>query len=124
MKFITATTLCSLLAADAIAQPTLVWKRAGAANNAAAANTAAGSGAACAVSTNVTAGQASVATNVTAGVTAAAGNATTTALVLPDGRIKQNAVATDFDVLASVFKSAVVKGDGTSLGGFWHRERL
>lgn len=35
------------------------------------------------------------------------------AAVLPDGRIQQAAVATDFNVLASVFKSAVVKGDGT-----------
>ncbi|OLN98066.1 hypothetical protein CCHL11_06786 [Colletotrichum chlorophyti] len=40
----------------------------------------------------------------------AAGN--TSALVLPDGRIKQDAKPEDFNVLASVFKSAVVKGDG------------
>ncbi|ORY60001.1 uncharacterized protein BCR38DRAFT_398030 [Pseudomassariella vexata] len=33
-------------------------------------------------------------------------------LVLPDGRIAADAVAEDFNVLASVFKSAVVKGDG------------
>lgn len=33
-------------------------------------------------------------------------------MVLPDGRIKQDAVAEDFNVLASPFKSAVVKGDG------------
>jgi hypothetical protein len=38
--------------------------------------------------------------------------ATNSSVVLPDGRIKQDAVATDFNVLASVFKSAVVKGDG------------
>lgn len=32
--------------------------------------------------------------------------------MLPDGRIKQDAVPEDFNVLASPFKSAVVKGDG------------
>lgn len=32
--------------------------------------------------------------------------------MLPDGRIAQNAVPEDFNVLASPFKSAVVKGDG------------
>ncbi|KAL0930607.1 uncharacterized protein CTRU02_214682 [Colletotrichum truncatum] len=41
---------------------------------------------------------------------AKAGN--TSALVLPDGRIAQDAKAENFNVLASVFKSAVVKGDG------------
>jgi len=39
-------------------------------------------------------------------------NTTAAAAVLPDGRIEQAVVATDFNVLASVFKSAVVKGDG------------
>lgn len=34
------------------------------------------------------------------------------ATVLPDGRIAADAVPEDFNVLASVFKSAVVKGDG------------
>jgi hypothetical protein len=38
--------------------------------------------------------------------------ATNASVVLPDGRIQQNVVAADFNVLASVFKSAVVKGDG------------
>ncbi|GKT45437.1 uncharacterized protein ColSpa_05618 [Colletotrichum spaethianum] len=47
---------------------------------------------------------------------AAAGNATAGALVLPDGRIKAGAVPEDFNVLASVFKSAVVKGDGKKPG--------
>ncbi|KAH7346594.1 hypothetical protein BKA65DRAFT_280607 [Rhexocercosporidium sp. MPI-PUGE-AT-0058] len=39
-------------------------------------------------------------------------NVTATAGVLPDGRIAQDAVPEDFNVLASAFKSAVVKGDG------------
>lgn len=43
---------------------------------------------------------------------AAAGDAAAGAVVLPDGRIKQDAVPEDFNVLASPFKSAVVKGDG------------
>lgn len=43
---------------------------------------------------------------------AAAGGAAAGAVVLPDGRIKQDAVPEDFNVLASPFKSAVVKGDG------------
>lgn len=43
---------------------------------------------------------------------AAAGDAAAGAVVLPDGRIAQDAVAEDFNVLASPFKSAVVKGDG------------
>ncbi|KAK0107684.1 hypothetical protein ONS96_003485 [Cadophora gregata f. sp. sojae] len=42
----------------------------------------------------------------------ATGDATTGAAVLPDGRIAQDAVPEDFNVLASKFKSAVVKGDG------------
>lgn len=42
----------------------------------------------------------------------AAGDAAAGAVVLPDGRIKQDAVPEDFNVLASPFKSAVVKGDG------------
>ncbi|KAH7397814.1 hypothetical protein BKA64DRAFT_48479 [Cadophora sp. MPI-SDFR-AT-0126] len=42
----------------------------------------------------------------------AAGNTTAAAGVLPDGRIAQGAVPEDFNVLASKFKSAVVKGDG------------
>ncbi|KAK2044668.1 hypothetical protein LZ31DRAFT_618446 [Colletotrichum somersetense] len=54
------------------------------------------------------AGAAAGAANATAG----AGNAAAGALVLPDGRIKADAVPEDFNVLASVFKSAVVKGDG------------
>ncbi|TDZ31338.1 hypothetical protein C8035_v005955 [Colletotrichum spinosum] len=41
---------------------------------------------------------------------AKAGN--TSALVLPDGRIKADATPESFNVLESVFKSAVVKGDG------------
>lgn len=45
----------------------------------------------------------------------AAGNATAVAAVLPDGRIAQGAVPEDFNVLASKFKSAVVKGDGMCL---------
>lgn len=53
--------------------------------------------------------------NGTAGaVGAAAGGNSTGPLVLPDGRIKKDAKPEDFNVLASVFKSAVVKGDGTS----------
>lgn len=47
-----------------------------------------------------------------AGAGAKAGNAS--ALVLPDGRIKQDATPESFNVLESVFKSAVVKGDGKS----------
>ncbi|KAK1972337.1 hypothetical protein LY78DRAFT_665411 [Colletotrichum sublineola] len=47
-----------------------------------------------------------------AGAGAGASNATASALVLPDGRIKADAVPEDFNVLESVFKSAVVKGDG------------
>jgi hypothetical protein len=43
---------------------------------------------------------------------AAAGGAAAGAVVLPDGRIAQDAVPEDFNVLASPFKSAVVKGDG------------
>ncbi|KAI6370622.1 hypothetical protein MCOR25_004166 [Pyricularia grisea] len=51
--------------------------------------------------------------NGTAGaVGAAAGGNSTGPLVLPDGRIKKDAKPEDFNVLASVFKSAVVKGDG------------
>ncbi|GKT93517.1 hypothetical protein CT0861_12327 [Colletotrichum tofieldiae] len=46
------------------------------------------------------------------GAGAGAGNATAGAIVLPDGRIKADAVPEDFNVLGSVFKSAVVKGDG------------
>lgn len=126
MKFLSLSTLCSLLAAGAVAQPTrgtLVWKRLGAANDTAAANTTAvceGAGAANAAvgstaATNATAGgETAVAANVTAGTAATAGNAATAALVLPDGRIKQDAVPADFNVLASVFKSAVVKGDGAN----------
>ena len=45
----------------------------------------------------------------------AAGNTTAVAAVLPDGRIAQEAVPEDFNVLASKFKSAVVKGDGMCL---------
>ncbi|KAK1659526.1 hypothetical protein BDP55DRAFT_707506 [Colletotrichum godetiae] len=44
------------------------------------------------------------------GAGAKAGN--TSALVLPDGRIKADATPENFNVLESVFKSAVVKGDG------------
>ncbi|KAF6826572.1 hypothetical protein CPLU01_09604 [Colletotrichum plurivorum] len=40
------------------------------------------------------------------------GASNTSALVLPDGRIKQDATPESFNVLESVFKSAVVKGDG------------
>lgn len=58
-----------------------------------------------------TAGEASTA-NADAATADAATNST---LVLPDGRIAQDAVPEDFNVLASVFKSAVVKGDGTFL---------
>ncbi|TID06590.1 hypothetical protein CH35J_000080 [Colletotrichum higginsianum] len=47
-----------------------------------------------------------------AGAGAGAGGAAGGALVLPDGRIKADAVPEDFNVLESVFKSAVVKGDG------------
>ncbi|KAH8776758.1 hypothetical protein F5883DRAFT_627357 [Diaporthe sp. PMI_573] len=43
---------------------------------------------------------------------AAAGDAAAGAVVLPDGRIAQDAVPENFNVLASPFKSAVVKGDG------------
>ncbi|TQN67539.1 hypothetical protein CSHISOI_07913, partial [Colletotrichum shisoi] len=46
------------------------------------------------------------------GAGAGAGGAAGGALVLPDGRIKADAVPEDFNVLESVFKSAVVKGDG------------
>ncbi|KAH7359258.1 hypothetical protein B0T11DRAFT_330954 [Plectosphaerella cucumerina] len=49
----------------------------------------------------------------------AAGNGTVPgALVLPDGRIKADAVPEDFNVLESVFKSAVVKGDGNDVVTF------
>lgn len=65
-------------------------------------------------------GQAGGANNSTANAGGATGGATggaakagnTTALVLPDGRIKQDATPESFNVLESVFKSAVVKGDG------------
>ncbi|KAK1574594.1 uncharacterized protein LY79DRAFT_523520 [Colletotrichum navitas] len=50
--------------------------------------------------------------NGTADASGGAANAAAGALVLPDGRIKADAVPEDFNVLASVFKSAVVKGDG------------
>ncbi|CZR51988.1 uncharacterized protein PAC_01865 [Phialocephala subalpina] len=60
-------------------------------------------GSAAAVSSNTTA------TSSAANITAAATNSF---VVLPGGRIAQSAVATDFSVLASVFKSAAVKGDG------------
>ncbi|KAH9208686.1 hypothetical protein DL95DRAFT_372985 [Leptodontidium sp. 2 PMI_412] len=40
------------------------------------------------------------------------GNTTAAVAVLPDGRIAQGAVPEDFNVLASKFKSAVVKADG------------
>ncbi|KAJ3959650.1 hypothetical protein N0V92_003742 [Colletotrichum tropicale] len=64
--------------------------------------------------------QAGGANNSTANAGGATGGATggaakagnTTALVLPDGRIKQDATPENFNVLESVFKSAVVKGDG------------
>lgn len=58
------------------------------------------------------------ANNATGGAAPAAvtaGNSSTGGLVLPDGRIKQDAKPEDFNVLASVFKSAVVKGDGSWL---------
>lgn len=61
------------------------------------------------------AGQAAGQENAAAGgaaAGAAAGDAAAGAVVLPDGRIKQDAVPEDFNVLASPFKSAVVKGDG------------
>lgn len=49
-------------------------------------------------------------------LTKAAGGAvvakTADGLLLPDGRIGQNIVETDFNVVSSVFKSAVVKGEG------------
>lgn len=60
--------------------------------------------------------QAGGANNSTANAGGATGGAAkagnTTALVLPDGRIKQDATPENFNVLESVFKSAVVKGDG------------
>ncbi|KAH8845486.1 hypothetical protein MCOR27_007105 [Pyricularia oryzae] len=57
---------------------------------------------------------AGAANNATAGAggAAAGGDSKAGALVLPDGRIKKDAKPEDFNVLASVFKSAVVKGDG------------
>lgn len=52
----------------------------------------------------------------TGALTKAAGGAvvakTADGLLLPDGRIGQDIVETDFNVVASVFKSAVVKGEG------------
>ncbi|KAK2778630.1 hypothetical protein CKAH01_11704 [Colletotrichum kahawae] len=63
--------------------------------------------------------QAGGASNSTANAGGATGGAAkagnTTALVLPDGRIKQDATPENFNVLESVFKSAVVKGDEASL---------
>lgn len=64
---------------------------------------------------NAAAGQAAGQENAAAGgaaAGAAADDAAAGAVVLPDGRIKQDAVPEDFNVLASPFKSAVVKGDG------------
>lgn len=64
---------------------------------------------------NAAAGQAAGEEDAAAGQAAggaAAGDAAAGAVVLPDGRIAQDAVPEDFNVLASPFKSAVVKGDG------------
>lgn len=89
MKFLSLFSISSLFVAGAFAQPT---SRSG--------KTAAGSN-------NIKAA------NVTASAAASpAGNSSAGSLVLPDGRIKQDAKPEDFNVLASVFKSAVVKGDG------------
>lgn len=49
--------------------------------------------------------------NTGAAKTGATNGTPTGGAVLPDGRVAQNAVATDFNVLASKFKSTVVKGD-------------
>ncbi|KAK1456623.1 hypothetical protein CMEL01_16301 [Colletotrichum melonis] len=57
-----------------------------------------------------TAGGAAAGGAAAGGAGAKAGN--TSALVLPDGRIKTDATPENFNVLESVFKSAVVKGDG------------
>ncbi|KAK1484737.1 uncharacterized protein CCOS01_13460 [Colletotrichum costaricense] len=57
-----------------------------------------------------TAGGAAAGGAAAGGAGAKAGN--TSALVLPDGRIKADATPENFNVLESVFKSAVVKGDG------------
>ncbi|KAI3538181.1 hypothetical protein CSPX01_09758 [Colletotrichum filicis] len=57
-----------------------------------------------------TAGGAAAGGAAAGGAGAKAGN--TSALVLPDGRIKADATLENFNVLESVFKSAVVKGDG------------
>lgn len=104
MKYSTSTVLYSLLAVADAARLTGHQRR-----EAATVCGATGTNAA----TNVTAGTesttGSAASNITAG---AATNTTAGALVLPDGRIKKDAVPEDFNVLASVFKSAVVKGDG------------
>lgn len=65
----------------------------------------------CNAAAGQAAGQGDAATEQAAGQDNAAA-ADGAAVVLPDGRIAQNAVAEDFNVLASPFKSAVVKGDG------------
>lgn len=97
MKYLSIIAAYSLFATSVFAQPTA---------------RAAKTGGASSTNNNSTAG-AGKAGNTPAPNTAAAGNASTGALVLPDGRIRQDAKPEDFNVLASVFKSAVVKGDGT-----------
>ncbi|PVH84119.1 glycoside hydrolase family 131 protein [Cadophora sp. DSE1049] len=103
MKFY-PTTLISLLAISAYATPLLTRNPKQAAEKPAA----------CSVKAPKASNNATTPVEVPKPATngTAAGNATATAPVLPDGRIAQDAVPEDFNVLASKFKSAVVKGDG------------
>lgn len=108
MKYLSLIAIYSLFAAGTFAQPTSrASKAAESTSNDNACNGA--------TNTNTNTNNNSPAANVATGAaTTAAGNSSAGALVLPDGRIKQDAKPEDFNVLASVFKSAVVKGDGTS----------
>ncbi|KXH68765.1 hypothetical protein CSAL01_02040 [Colletotrichum salicis] len=125
-------TLVGLLAASVAANPVppsggaVLAPRGNGANNNNGANAAKGkqngkkngnNGAAGGAAKNGTANAGGATTGGAATGGAAAGGAgakagNTSALVLPDGRIKADATPENFNVLESVFKSAVVKGDG------------
>ncbi|KAJ0327346.1 hypothetical protein COL5a_006139 [Colletotrichum fioriniae] len=132
-------TLVGLLAASVAANPVpaiggavLAPRGNGANNNNNGANAAKGkqngkkngnNGAAGGAAKNGTANAGGAAAGGAAAGGAAAGGAgakagNTSALVLPDGRIKADATPENFNVLESVFKSAVVKGDATNTKAF------
>jgi hypothetical protein len=111
MKFQTIVLISAMLA---ISHSTPTPKKENAPQACQAASVASNATAKGTIAEGAKAGNVTATGGATGNVTAATGNATATAgsVVLPDGRIQQNVLTTDFNVLASVFKSAVVKGDG------------